>query len=85
MQTLQLHYLKGLLSPFCFSSKRYQIPFSGMQKGIRYRMQHREKSPKIKQDCIALHAVIKPFMQLAKGSPLEQLQKVIKYALKQLA
>ncbi len=30
---LILYYLKGLLSHFCFSSKRYQIPFCSLQKG----------------------------------------------------
>ncbi len=45
MQTLKLHYLKGLLVPFCFRSKRYQIPFCNVQKGIRYRMQNR-KNPR---------------------------------------
>ncbi len=40
MQTLMLHYLKGLLPPFCFRSKRYRIPFCNVQKGIRYRMQN---------------------------------------------
>jgi hypothetical protein len=42
MQTLILHYLKGLLVPICFRSKRYQIPFCNVQKGIRYRMQNRK-------------------------------------------
>jgi hypothetical protein len=42
MQILMLHYLKGLLAPFCFRSKRYQIPFCNVQKGIRYRMQNRK-------------------------------------------
>jgi hypothetical protein len=45
MQTLMLHYLKGLFVPFCFRSKRYQIPFCNVQKGIRYRMQNR-KNPR---------------------------------------
>ncbi len=40
MQTLMLHYLKGLLTPFCFRSKRYWIPFCSVQKVIRYRMQN---------------------------------------------
>jgi hypothetical protein len=34
MQTLMLHYLKELLAPFCLSSKRYQIPFCNLPKGI---------------------------------------------------
>jgi hypothetical protein len=35
MQSLMMHYLKGLLAPFCFRSKRYRIPFCSVQKGIR--------------------------------------------------
>jgi hypothetical protein len=46
MQTLMLHDLKGLLAPFCFRSKRYQIPFCNVQKGTRYRMQNRKNPQK---------------------------------------
>ncbi len=48
MQTLMLHYLKGLLAPFCFRSKMYWIPFCSLQKGIRYRMQNQKNSRKYK-------------------------------------
>jgi hypothetical protein len=44
--SLMLHYLKGLLAPFCLSSKRYQIPFCNLPKGISYRMQN----PKIREN-----------------------------------
>jgi hypothetical protein len=37
--------LKGLLAPFCLSSKRYQIPFCNLPKGISYRMQN-PKNPR---------------------------------------
>jgi hypothetical protein len=84
LQTLMLHYLKGLLAPFCFRSKRYQIPFCNVQKGIRYRMQNR----KIRKNKSVLHAVIKYLhAPLQKGVrlPFERLQKVIKYTLVQMA
>jgi hypothetical protein len=48
MQTLMLHYLKGLLVPFYFRSERYRIPFCSVQKGIRYRMQNRQNPRKLK-------------------------------------
>jgi hypothetical protein len=48
MQTLMLHYLKGLLVPLLFSSKRYQIPFCS------YRMQN-PKNTRYKR---VLHAVV---------------------------
>jgi hypothetical protein len=48
MQTLMLHYLKGLLAPFCFRSKRYWIPFCSLQKGIIYRMQNQKNPRKYK-------------------------------------
>jgi hypothetical protein len=48
MQSLMLHYLKGLFAPFCFRSKRYWIPFCSVQKGIRYRMQNRKNPRKYK-------------------------------------
>jgi hypothetical protein len=54
MQSLKLLYLKGLLAPFCLSSKRYQIPFFNLPKGISYRMQN----PKIRENKRALHAVV---------------------------
>jgi hypothetical protein len=65
MQKLILHYLKGLLAPFCSSSKKYQIPFCNLQKGIRYRMQN-QKNPR-KSKSIACGSRIS-FLQLAKGS-----------------
>ncbi len=84
MQKLMLHYLKGLLAPFCSSSKRYQIPFCSLQKGIRYRMQN-PKNPR-KSKGIACGSRI-PSCSLQKGRwfPLELLQKVIKYPLEQIA
>ncbi len=86
MQTLMLHYLKGLHAPFCFRSKRYQIriPFCNVQKGIRYRMQNRKNPQKLKS--IACGNQI-PSCTLQKGVwlPLEQLQTVIKYPLEQMA
>jgi hypothetical protein len=84
MQTLMLHYLKGLLAPFCFRSKRYWIPFCSVQKGIRYRMQNRKNPQKYKS--IACGNQI-PSYTLQKGIwlHLEQLQKVIKYPLEQMA
>jgi hypothetical protein len=77
-------HLKGFLAPFCFSSKRYQIPFWNLQKGIRYRMQN-PKNPR-KSKSIACGSRI-PSCSLQKGLwlPLEQLQKVIKYPLEQIA
>jgi hypothetical protein len=77
-------YLKGLLAPFCSSSKRYQIPFGSLQKGIRYRMQN-QKNPR-KSNSIACGSRI-PSCSLQKGCwlPLELLQKVIKYPLEQIA
>jgi hypothetical protein len=44
--------MKGLLAPFCSSSKRSQIPFCNMQKGIRYRLQNPKNSAKIKEYCM---------------------------------
>jgi hypothetical protein len=44
-----LHYSGGLLAHFCFSSKRCQIPFCSLEKGISYCMQNRKKSGKIKE------------------------------------
>jgi hypothetical protein len=84
MQSLMLHYLKGLLAPFCFRSKRYWIPFCSVPKGIRYRMQNRKNPRKYK--CIACGNQI-PFCTLRKGVwlPHEPLQKVIKYPLEQMA
>ena len=81
---LMLHYLRGLLAPFCSSSKRYTIPFCSMQKGIRYRMQN-PKNPR-KSKSIACGSWI-PSCSLQKGRwfPLELLQKVIKYPLEQIA
>ena len=40
MKSPMLHCFKGLLALFCFSSKRYQIPFCSVQKGISYRLQN---------------------------------------------
>ena len=84
MQTLMLHYLKGLLAPFCFSSKRYQIPFCILPKGISYRMQN-PKNPR-KSKSIACGSRI-PSCSLQKGRWffLELLRKVIKYPLEQIA
>ncbi len=42
IQTLMLHYLKGLLASFCIRSKRYWTPFCNVKKGIRYRMQNQK-------------------------------------------
>ena len=77
-------HLKGFLAPFCSSSKRYQIHFCNLQKGIRYRMQN-PKNPR-KSKSIACGSRI-PSCSLQKGLwlPLEQLQKVIKYPLEQIA
>ncbi len=44
-QPILLHYLKRLLAPFYLSSKRYQIPFCNLPKGISYRMQN-PKNPR---------------------------------------
>jgi hypothetical protein len=54
METLMLNYLKGLLAPYCLSSKRYQIPFCKLPKGISYGMQN----PKIRENKRDLHAVV---------------------------
>ncbi len=84
MQTLQLHYLNGLLSPFCFSSKRYQIPFSSMQKGIRYRMQNQ----KIAENKTGLYCIAcgnKTLHAACNRVTFREMQKIIKYSLKQLA
>ncbi len=48
MQILMLHFLKGLLAPFCFRSERYRIPFCNVQEGIRYPMQNRKNPRKLK-------------------------------------
>ena len=52
MQTLMLYCLKGLLAPFCFISKGYQIPFGKMLKGVSYRLQNRKKSAKTTMYCM---------------------------------
>jgi hypothetical protein len=52
MKTPMLLYLKGLLAPFCFCSKRYLIPFCSMQKDISYRLQNPKKSANIKVYCM---------------------------------
>jgi hypothetical protein len=67
--------LKGLLAPFCSSSKRYQIPFGSLQKGIRYRMQN-SKNPR-KSNSIACGSRI-PSCSLQKVADclLGMLQKV---------
>jgi hypothetical protein len=57
-------HLIGLLAPFCSSSKRYQIPFCNLQKGIRYRMQN-SKNPR-KSKSIACGSRI-PSCSLQKG------------------
>jgi hypothetical protein len=60
-----LHYLKGLLAPYCFSSKRYKNPFFSLQTGIRAL---HTKLGKICQNKMVLHALIKmPFCSLKKG------------------
>ncbi len=66
---------KGLPAPFYSSSKRYQIPFCSLQKGIRYRMQN-VKNP-WKSKSIACGSWF-PSCSLQKGRwlPLELLQKV---------
>jgi hypothetical protein len=64
MKTPLLLYLKGLLGPFCFCSKRYLIPFCRMQKGISYCLKI-QKNPR-KQKCIACGAPL-PFDSLLKG------------------
>jgi hypothetical protein len=75
---------KGYLPPFWSSSKRYQISFCSLQKGIRYRMQN-PKNPR-KYKSIACGSRI-PSCSLQKGRwlPLELLQKVIKYPSEQIA
>jgi hypothetical protein len=62
-----LHYLKGLLAPFCLSSKRYQIPFCNLPKGISYRMQN-PKNPILRLPLEPLQKIIKyPLEQIAGG------------------
>ncbi len=52
MKLPMLLYLKGLLAPCCFCSKRYRIPFCNVQKDISYRRQNPKKSAKIKVYCM---------------------------------
>ncbi len=76
-----LHYLKRLCVPFSFSSERYLIPFYSLQREISYRMQN----PKIHENKRILHAVVENLPAACKMVVLEQLQKVIKYPLEQIA
>jgi hypothetical protein len=58
MQTLVLHFLKELLSPFCFSSKRYhciRFLFDVCKRGIEHVVQNWKKSEKKR----VLHTVMK--------------------------
>jgi hypothetical protein len=73
-----LNYLKGILSPFCFSSKKYQILSGILPKGQFTKLE------KICKKGIARGNQISS-CSLQKGLclPLEQLQKVIKLPLEQ--
>ncbi len=75
---------KDYLPPFCSSSKRYQIPFCSLQKGIRYRMQNPKNSRKSKSIACGsrIHSCS---LQKGRWFPLELLQKVIKCPLEQIA
>ena len=68
MQSLMLHYLKGLLAPFCLSSKRYKIPFCNLPKVISYRMQN-PKNPRLSNSFLqpAKRSLI-VFRAIAKGN-----------------
>ncbi len=71
---------KGYCIPFCFSSKGSLPPFGKKPKGIRYRMQNRKKSAKIKMFCMRLSDT---FLQLAKGT-LISLRAVAKCGIREL-
>ncbi len=58
-------YLKGLVSSFCFNSKRYQIPFCNLQKGNRAPHTKLGKIREIKGYCKRLSNIL---LQLAIGS-----------------
>jgi hypothetical protein len=79
MKTPMLLYLKGLLAPFCFCSKRYLIPFCSMQNGVSYRLQNPKKSAKIKVYCMRGSITLWHFAK--KAQLLVLLQKVICYPL----
>jgi hypothetical protein len=66
MQSLMLHYLKGLLAPFCLSSKRYQIPCNFCQKGLAtaYKIQ------KIRENKRAFAGSLIAFRAIAKGNQI---------------
>ncbi len=66
MTTLMLLYLKGLLAPFFFCSKRYLIPFCSMQKGISYRLKNPKKSAKIKVYCMRCSITLWHFAKRAQ-------------------
>jgi hypothetical protein len=53
MQTLMLHYLKGLLAPFSLGTKRFL--FATCQKGLDTAC----KTQKIRENKRVLHAVVK--------------------------
>ncbi len=70
--------------PLWSSSKRYQIPFRSLQKGIRYRMQN-PKNPRKYKSIACGSRITSCSLQKGRWLPLELLQKVIKYPLEQIA
>jgi len=66
IKTLMLLYLKELLAPFCFCSKRYLIPFCSMQKGFSYRLQNPKKSAKTKVYCMRCSITLWQFAKRAQ-------------------
>jgi hypothetical protein len=54
MQTLMLHYLKGLLAPFCLSLKDIKFLFATCQKGLAPAC----KIQNIHENKRVLHAVV---------------------------
>ncbi len=84
MQTLMLHYLKGLLSPFCPAPKGIKFLFAACKK----RLDTACKIQKIRESREYIACCSRtPSCSLQKGHglPVELLQKVIKYPLEQIA
>jgi hypothetical protein len=64
MQTLMLHYLKGLIVPFCFRSKRHLIPFAMCKRVLL--LDTACKIEKIRENKRVLHAVFKYLLASCK-------------------
>jgi hypothetical protein len=63
MKTPMLLYLKGLLAPLCFCSKRYQIPFCSMLPPAKSK-----KSAKIKVYCMRRSTTLLQFAERVQST-----------------